>query len=197
MLREAVCFSFLAFPNRVLSHFSLSQCLLPTLGEMGVFLLYCSEAQQIFCNNNRPWKGSWWLRTPQGWNWISGWVSAGSILFQESCVAPWVLWKNRTAGFHRLDVSVPSEVLGWLEGESIRKRKEKEAGVWEQFQMHSPLCFSSLPWGSSAARVKSAKSNCWIRLSFLYLLLRVVTKGWWLTGRLHCSGCLLPSRLDI
>lgn len=70
----------------------------------------------------------------------------------ESCVAPRVPWKNRTAGFHRTDVSVPTEVLDWLDRESIRKRKEKEDG-WGVGTVSSaqPTLFPNLPWASSAA----------------------------------------------
>lgn len=45
-----------------------------------------------------------------------------------------MLWKNGTAGFHRTDVSVPTEVLDGLEGERVRKRKEKEAGCGKSFK---------------------------------------------------------------
>lgn len=51
--------------------------------------------------------------------------------------------QNGTAGFHRIDVNVPTEVLGWLDRESLSKKKKETAGVWEQFQEHSPLFFQS------------------------------------------------------
>lgn len=66
------------------------------------------------------------------------------LLVQESCVAPRLPWKNRTAGFHRIDASVPTEVLGWLERERAsekKKRKEKDSWSVGTVSKLSPLFF--------------------------------------------------------
>lgn len=49
--------------------------------------------------------------------------------------------EEATAGSHGIDVSVPTVEQGSLDGGIISKMRP--AGVWEHFQMHSPLFFQA------------------------------------------------------
>lgn len=53
------------------------------------------EAQQIFCNNDRPWEGSRWLRTPAG---LEVSLSDESVLAPAQFLSPvWLPeWRGRT-----------------------------------------------------------------------------------------------------
>lgn len=148
-MKLSSCLCFFNFSNSVLSHFFLSQCLLPTLGEMGVFLLlYCSgpcgDSADLIITIGLG-KGAGGSNLHKAGSEHKPWVSSGSLLFQERCVAPWVPWKNRTAGFYRIDVSVPTEALGWLDGwrEHQKKKRKRRLGCGNSFKRTAHSFFQS------------------------------------------------------
>lgn len=151
-------------------------------------------AQQVFCNNNRPWKGRLWLRTPRGWKGAAAvsqlWLGpVPGVLCGSLSTAEQDSWLPQ----NWCETSHGVRVAGWRGHQ--KKKKKWTAGVWERFQTTTHSFFQS---SMGYLSCRSQKCREWLlHLRSLYLFLRVVLEGWWLTRCLHCPGCRPPSLLAI